>query len=261
MITEPASPTSPATLDQLRPALADSAARLANLVGPLTPEGVRGPSYCSEWSVADVLSHLGSGAVIFRRRLDDDADLDTQAVWDAWNAKSPDEQASDCLLADGALLKVVAALGAGSDRRFSMGPFDLDEATFLSLRLNEHVIHTWDIEVSLDPAATIPEAAAGLIVDSLGIMAGLVGKPTGTEKTFTVRTSAPTRQFELAIRADGVSLSPVAVADGPLPDSANALNLSADALIRLVYGRLAVTDGAADGSPELGELRQVFPGF
>ena len=36
--------------------------RLSRLVGQLGPDEVAGPSYCTEWSIAQVLSHLGSGA-------------------------------------------------------------------------------------------------------------------------------------------------------------------------------------------------------
>ena len=192
-------PAAQATLDEIRPALVDSATRLAALVEPLTPDGVRAPSYCSEWSVADLLSHLGSGAVIFRRRLSEgpDAEVDMQGIWDAWNAKSPDEQAADAVVADAALLKAVAAIDAEAEatspRRFSMGPFNLDVPTFLKpASLSEHVIHTWDLEVTLDPAATITPEAAALIIDSLSvIMPAVVGKPTGSEKSLTVRTNFP----------------------------------------------------------------------
>ena len=60
----------------------------------------------TEWTVADVLSHLGSGAEILGRRLEDSlAGVDTPddaapAVWDVWNAKTPDAQAADALVAD-----------------------------------------------------------------------------------------------------------------------------------------------------------------
>ncbi len=38
--------------------------RLTGLVKQLSPEELRDQSYCSDWSVAQVLSHLGSGAEI-----------------------------------------------------------------------------------------------------------------------------------------------------------------------------------------------------
>ena len=72
---------------------------LAEVAGSLTDEQLTGPSGASEWTVADVLSHLGSGAEINRytlqRALGDDAAVPSnQQVWDRWNALSPADQAS-----------------------------------------------------------------------------------------------------------------------------------------------------------------------
>ncbi len=84
--------------------------RLQAVVGGLDGAQLTGPAYPTEWTVADVLSHLGSGAVILLRRLDDIlADVATpddaaQVVWDEWNAKAPGAQAADALVADRALL-------------------------------------------------------------------------------------------------------------------------------------------------------------
>jgi uncharacterized protein (TIGR03083 family) len=88
-------------------ALRHSHDRLASLVLPLATDQVRGPSYCSDWTVAQVLSHLGSGAEIGLMMLlvalgeaepmGGDA---VKPVWDVWNAKSPDQQLADGLVAD-----------------------------------------------------------------------------------------------------------------------------------------------------------------
>ena len=45
-------------------ALRRSHERLASLVRSLGPDQARGPSYCTDWTIAQVLSHLGSGAEI-----------------------------------------------------------------------------------------------------------------------------------------------------------------------------------------------------
>src|SRR6202167_5413185 len=82
--------------------------RLAALVEPLSPEQVRAQSYDRDWSVAQVLSHIGSGAEISLMSLPaalgqaEPLDRATafQPVWDVWNAKGPDEQAADCLAWD-----------------------------------------------------------------------------------------------------------------------------------------------------------------
>jgi len=74
---------------------------------PLTEDQLRQRSYASEWSIAQVLSHLGSQSEIFGLFLD--AGLTGQdppgmeqfvPIWDIWNAKGPQAQADDALLAD-----------------------------------------------------------------------------------------------------------------------------------------------------------------
>jgi uncharacterized protein (TIGR03083 family) len=248
-------------------ALRASADRLAALVEPLTPADLRRSAYPTEWTIADVLSHLGSGAAIMRLRLDaalsgGDVGIDLmQPVWDEWNAKNPDDQAADAIRADRAL---VERLGSVTDAErdtfhFSMGPFDLDFDGFVGLRLNEHALHSWDIATALDPTATVPDDAAGFVVDTLGVIAGFAGKPTGADRTITIRTTTPTRHFEVTLRPDGVTFSPTA------PDGADAfdLELPAEALVRLVYGRLDPDHTPpVDGSPaDLEELRRTFPGI
>ena len=52
--------------DQLE-VLRTSVARLGATVERLGPGQLAAPAYPAEWTIADVLSHLGSGAVIFQR--------------------------------------------------------------------------------------------------------------------------------------------------------------------------------------------------
>jgi uncharacterized protein (TIGR03083 family) len=240
-----------------RKGLADSAERLRRLVESLSPDQLRQRAYPSEWTIADVLSHMGSGAVITRGRID--GEVDAQAIWDEWNAKTPEAQAADALLADRELLERLASLSTEDEERlkFPMGPMELDLATFLGLRVNEHVVHTWDVAVAVDPLATIPEDAAELVVDNLSMIGRFAGKPTGSERTISVRTTAPTRSFVIELRPDSVALSADGETDSP------DLEIPAEAFVRLVYGRLD-----ADHTPTIGgdeatvdELRRAFPGF
>lgn len=50
--------------------LAASTDRLAAVVNALSSDTLRRPAYPSEWTIAQVLSHLGSGAVLARARVD-----------------------------------------------------------------------------------------------------------------------------------------------------------------------------------------------
>ena len=108
-------------------ALHASVDRLAALVAPSSRRHSTTSAYPTEWTIADTLSHLGSGAVIFLRLLDDAlAGRETPgdafpAVWDEWNAKSPTDQAADAVVADRALLDRLEGLDAG-DRAGSMSP-------------------------------------------------------------------------------------------------------------------------------------------
>ncbi len=92
--------------------------------------------------------------------------------------------------------------------RFAMGPMELDLLTFLGMRLNEHSLHTWDVAVTFDASATLPDDEAALIVDALPMMARWAGKPTGVDQDISIRTVSPSRTFALALRPDGVTLSP-----------------------------------------------------
>ncbi|MCU1455682.1 MAG: hypothetical protein JWN46_3828 [Acidimicrobiales bacterium] len=253
-------------------ALRASSDRLSALVGRLTPEQLRSGSYASEWTIADVLSHLGSGGEIMRRRLEAVLAGDAEAgadiapeVWDAWNAKSPDDQATDALTADRAAVEQIEALTEDEQQRVAMpmGPTTLGFPQLLQLRLAEHVLHTWDIAVTLDPADTVPAAAAGPLLDLLPMIAGWAGKPTGSTMDVHVRTSEPTRDLLVTLGAQGVT-----IADDPGREETAApdLELPAEAFLRLVYGRLdpthsPIADTHGVGGSALDELRRAFPGF
>src|ERR1700730_9602781 len=91
-------------------ALRGSHERLKNLATPLTAEQLTSQSYDSEWSIAQVLSHIGSGAEIFALFLAAARDGEEAPgretfgqIWDRWNAKSPQDQATDALVTDGQL--------------------------------------------------------------------------------------------------------------------------------------------------------------
>jgi uncharacterized protein (TIGR03083 family) len=238
--------------------------RLHTLVSGLDDEQLVSPSYCDEWSIAQVLSHLGSGAVISRRSLQDAlAGTSTpedfnQSVWDEWNAKTPRAQADDALAADEALTQALEAVSEGerAGLTFSMGPMSLGFDDMFGLRLNEHAFHTWDIAVTLDDAAVVPADAAAVVVDNLSLVARFSGRPEGEQRSVAVHTTDPERDIVLHLSADGVELAPGE--PGQSPD----LELPAEALSRLVYGRLDAdhTPSVTGDSALLATLRAVFPG-
>jgi len=249
-------------------ALRSSVSRLHDIVVKLDDDALVAPSYDTEWTNADVLSHIGSGAVIMARRLQDTAagqetpEDFNQGVWDEWNAKSPRDQADTLLVTDARLLEI--AEGMTEDERgrvkVSMGPMALDFDSFLGLRLNEHAMHTWDVEVMGDASLGLPDVVAAQMIDRLEMIARWTAKPTGSERVVTVRTSGPERLFTISLSADRVDFAPGAVDGGA--GAAADLELPAEAFVRLVYGRLDPDHTpAVKGSEDvLAELRQVYPG-
>jgi uncharacterized protein (TIGR03083 family) len=249
-------------------ALRTSVTRLRAIVDGFDADQLRAQAYPAEWSVADVLSHIGSSAVILRLRLEaalagrELADDFAEPIWDEWNAKSPGAQAADALVADRAFLEAVDALDDSqrANVRVTIGPLNLDLAALVGVRLNEHALHTWDVEVVVDPNATVPVDAASVVIDNLGMIVRFGGKPTGEQHEVNVHTTNPARDFTLTMGADALSLSPARdlVANRPLPD----LELSADAFIRLVYGRFDPAHALpVRGDASLDELRRAFPGL
>jgi uncharacterized protein (TIGR03083 family) len=253
-----------ATAGEILAVLQASAARLRAATEALRPEQLRAPAYPTEWNIAEVLSHLGSGAAVMLARVDSViaerslADDFATPIWDEWKAKSPEAKAADALIADRAFLDRVTALTREQRERFTVafGPLELDLAGALGMRLNEHALHSWDIAVTFDPRATLAADAAGVVVDNLAVIVGFVGKPTGSVHDVRVHTTAPDRDFVVALGADTVSLHPSPPV--PTPD----LDLAAEAFARLVYGRLDA-DHAPRGldTADLDELRRAFPGI
>jgi len=243
--------------------LRDSVERLRAIVEPLGPAELETQAYPADWTVADVLSHLGSGAVISQRWIDDAvegrpvASGFEQAVWDQWAAKSNEVKASDAVAEDGRLLERLDALD-GAERarfRFVLGPLDTDLVGFIGLRVNEHALHTWDIDVAFDHGATVPSDAAGAIVDRLELITRFTGRPTGTAHRVRVHTSDPGRDLTVVYGVDSVALEYGAAG------AAADIELPTEAFVRLVYGRLDPAHAPATGAPAvLEELRATFPG-
>ncbi len=161
--------TDAALTDEALDALRQSVERLHGLVAPMDDSQLEAQAYPKEWRVADVLSHIGSSAVIMSERFrglrgESMADDFAPAVWEAWNAKSPRAKADDALVADRAQLG------------FSLGPMQFDFGGLVGLRLNEHTLHTWDIEVVDDPTAELVPSGTRLVIDNLGLIGRFTGK-------------------------------------------------------------------------------------
>lgn len=254
-------------------ALRGSQQRLASLVSTLSPEQLRGPSYCADWTIAQVLSHLGSQAEIAQRNLAavlaGDQPLgpdDLKEIWAVWDARDPDEQAARFLASDAASVRQFEEL---SDEqldgiRARLFGMEFDAVGLAWLRLGEHAVHSWDVAVALDPAATVAADAVALLVDRISRLAGRAGKLAGERFQAVVQTTGPRRQFLLDV-ADSVSLSVIPASEEEAASEIASVQMPAEALLRLVYGRLdpAHTPAleALSGQIDLDLLRRTFPGF
>jgi uncharacterized protein (TIGR03083 family) len=182
-----------------------------------------------------------------------------QPVWDAWNARAPEEAVRDSLDANE---RLVRRFEAQTDEQLatmhlSLFGMELDGSGLPRLRLAEHALHTWDVAVALDPNAHLIPEAVDLLIDTLDPIVGRTGKPLETAVHLHVQTDKPHRDFGLLI-GDAVQLTDW---DGDTADG--ELRIPAEAFVRLVYGRL---DSAhmppveLTGPVTLDDLRRVFPG-
>ncbi len=110
-------PTLTASADRLLAALRGCHDDLAARIGGLSEADLTRQSYCTEWSVAQVLSHLGSGAEIALAQLQAAragttplGPADFRAVWARWDARPPRQQATAFAEAVPSLHDAVAAL-------------------------------------------------------------------------------------------------------------------------------------------------------
>jgi hypothetical protein len=164
-------------------------------------------------------------------------------------------------VADASFLARIDALTDDERARWQLDLFGevRDLGALLRMRLAEHAIHTWDIVVSFDPSATVPEDAIGVVVDQIGLVVGYTGQKHDEQVSVEVRTTNPERAFHLDLGPSGVQLSPSS--DDTASDA--ELTLPAEAFVRLVYGRLDpdhTPDSVQTRGVDLRLLRATFPG-
>ena len=159
--------------------------RLAAAVSGLDAEGLRGPSYDNDWSLAQVVSHLGSGAevigamvtaALLGRPLPGAESF--PPIWDRWNAMAPSEALGALLEEDGTLVERFERLDDTQlALRVDVFGMSTDLAGLGRMRLSELCLHTWDVAVMADPGASLAEDAAAILVDELGSAASRTGRP------------------------------------------------------------------------------------
>ena len=252
-------------------ALRGSQQRLADLVGSLIPEQLHAPSYDAGWTIAQVLAHIGAQAEIAQQALAaalagrEPFGLDGfRSILAVWSARDPGQQAVECLVSDREhvrrLEQVTDEQLAGMRLRILGTQYDA--AGLVWLRLGEHALHSWDIAVSLDPAAVVAPQSVTMLIDRVPQVAECGAKPPGVPYRVGIQTTNPDREFLLST-AQTVSMSEMRA--GAAGDGIPVLRMPAEALLRLVYGRLdpghTPPVQALSGQVNLDLLRRTFPGF
>jgi uncharacterized protein (TIGR03083 family) len=240
-----------------------------SLIATLTDQDLTKTSGSREWTVAQVLSHLGSGAEIHLATLQAAREGEprsadgNQAIWDQWNAMTPRQQADGFLDAGKALLSEYDDLDA--DERASLKvplaylpqPAGLD--IFAGLRLNEAVLHGWDVAVAGDPDAEIDPVVAEVLVDlvrgPIGFLPGFTGKADQVDGHVLLGVTAGSTSFGIDIGERVQLVDQPEKADGEL-------RLPLTAVPRLLSGRIRETDALEiDGAVSRADLMRVFSGY
>lgn len=246
---------------------------LAALVSGFGDEDLARPSGSAEWDISQVLGHLGSGAEItaatVRAALDGKPNPGRDfnlTVWDRWDNMTRVQRGHGFLVANQEATALFESLSPDIRRelRIDMGflPAPVDVATAARLRLGELALHSWDVRVEFDPAATVAPEAVGPLLTGVGLMVGWIAKPDrldGRHGVVAVSTTDPKADFMLHL-GERIQIEPGAAQQ---PDG--TLDLPAEAWLRLVTGRLTPrytpVGVEATGVADLDLLRRVFPGY
>ncbi len=239
---------------------------LAGLVRTLTDDQLATTSGAAEWTVAQALSHLGSGAEIGRAPIaraagETVAAEDNQTIWARWDASTPRAQAEGFLEYNGRWLETVEALTPEqrSSLTVDLGflPEPVPLLTAVGMRLSEVANHSWDVRVAFDPEAGVDAGSAEVLVDLLtgpvGFMLSFLAKPSELAKPASVAVPGAALVIDDAVTVVTDLESPSATFHGP-----------AEAVVRLISGRLKAPYDkgvTVEGNVTLDDLRRVFPGF
>ncbi len=253
-------------VDRTIAALHAEHATLADLVRTLTDDQLAATSGAADWTVAQALSHLGSGAEIGRAPIARAAGEtvtadDNQTIWARWDASTPRAQAEGFLEHNSRWLETVDALTPEqrSSLTVDLGflPEPVPVLTALGMRLGEVANHSWDVRVGLDPEARVNAGSAEVLIEHF---AG----PAAFMLNFVAKAAELTDPVSVAIPGGALVIDDAVTVVDHLEAPSATFNGPAEAVIRLLSGRLkppydkGVT---VDGSITLDDLRRVFPGF
>jgi uncharacterized protein (TIGR03083 family) len=257
-------------------ALDTSSERTRALVVDLTEEQLEQQSFDEEWTIAQVLSHLGSGSEIGAILVDraiagDPTPVDRELalpIWQRWDAMTPVEQRDAWYIADASHRAALASLIAlGAERLevlripFFAGPVTV--GVYAGYRLSEQAVHGWDIAVALDPETAIPQPELSLLWDRIDLIATRVRDEDILERLRPQRVAVTLTDRDATYRLDlADELHLVADEHASLDDATGSVTGPAETVLRLVYGRNRPVDKIEISGPiALADYRALFPGF
>jgi uncharacterized protein (TIGR03083 family) len=254
--------------DRIIASLASHHTTLATVAEHLRDDQLTAPSGASEWTIAQVFSHLGSAAELGLPPLaaavsgEPTPARDNQAVWDRWNAMPPGEQATGFVEHHARLVEFLTGLtpeqrdSARVDLGFLPEPVPL--STAVGMRLNEVAQHGWDVRVGLDPSATLDADAAVILLElysgELGFLLGFAAKADALDEPTEVEIGDYALVVGDSVEVRAGQTAPTAKFEG-----------QPEAAVRLMGGRLTparTPEGVrVAGNVSLDQLRRVFPGY
>jgi uncharacterized protein (TIGR03083 family) len=244
--------------------------RLNRYLAALAPEGWVEQSYCTDWLVYQVVSHLGSGSRIGRMRLQAWAGSGPpvtremmQSVWGLFDSLGPEQMLAAY---SDAVQEYLASENATPDE---IGVHEVDgvlgKRPMYAYKLGqvwELTCHSWDVQVARDPRARFQPEALALLAPRLHLVGAFLDRERAaalSTKPIGFRLADSGAEYTLDPSADRPRLQHGASGDAPLviegPD---------EEIVRFVAGRhfvpgtrphLEATRGTAQ---DLANLRRAF---
>lgn len=232
----------------------------------LPPEGWTEQSAASEWQVYQVVSHIGSQPAIhagmIRAGLRGEPPMtheDRLAIWGRFDAMSPEEVFPAFRANNDAFVGLVDSFSEaelGAEMPWLSGPAPV--ASVLAGRLNEQVLHGWDIKYTRDRSVKLTAATAPDLLDlnlTPDRLAGLVKvdrAPQLAGKTIQFLLSDPRVAVTLTLGETGAAAS-----FGKADAADLTAELSCEGMVRLLWGRYDVAAGLQAGKLQLSDPSQA----
>ncbi|MDE3076509.1 MAG: maleylpyruvate isomerase family mycothiol-dependent enzyme [Chloroflexota bacterium] len=215
--------------------------RLSAYLGQLDADGWQETSYCADWPVLRVISHLSSSAVINGGRLaawfqgrPPMAREEFPKLWAHYDSLTAEQMLPEFRQATDEYFKVFDALtedhGATEVEGF-MGKQPANR--YIMGRLNEMALHAWDVYVGRDRRARLTQETVGLLLPvqrAVSLDRQRAEKLAGKKVQF--RTVGPSDSLVLDLTGEQPALTH---GEGASPDV--SLELPAEEFCRLMYGR------------------------